>query len=170
MHYYIANALGDSVDDPSPEAMREMLDALDPNDDEHGAAWLSDEEGNSLEFNVDGTLVFSRENVGPRHIDGVTKDRTVKLWLTLSRGLLAELEGESWRPGLRSEEELARLRQRADEQQARLDRDFYDSLGLERPDKPCRRDGCSRGSVSQSVLCRVHHYESLRKLPSPFTH
>jgi hypothetical protein len=51
---------------------------------------------------------------------------------------------------------------------ARLDREFWELLGEERADKPCRREGCTRGSVEMSVLCRVHHFESIKKKPCPF--
>ena len=46
---------------------------------------------------------------------------------------------------------------------------FYDSLGPESPARQCRRDGCSRGAVEYSVLCRVHHFESI-KGRCPFDH
>lgn len=49
-----------------------------------------------------------------------------------------------------------------------VDRDFYDSLGDERSDVPCRTVGCSRGAVQLSVLCKVHHFEQVRRRPCPF--
>lgn len=51
-----------------------------------------------------------------------------------------------------------------------LDRKFYDSLGPERADVPCREPGCSRGAVAYSVLCRPHHFENIKRKVSPFTH
>lgn len=53
--------------------------------------------------------------------------------------------------------------------QARLDREFYDMLGTERSDVTCQRAGCQRGAVSLSALCRVHHFESIKGRPSPFS-
>ena len=50
------------------------------------------------------------------------------------------------------------------------DRKFYDSLGLERADVPCRKPGCTRGAVAYSVLCRPHHFESIKRKGSPFQH
>lgn len=50
----------------------------------------------------------------------------------------------------------------------RLDREFWDLLGDERPDKPCLKAGCDRGSVEMSALCRVHHFESIKNKPCPF--
>jgi hypothetical protein len=51
-----------------------------------------------------------------------------------------------------------------------LDRTFYDSLGAERAGIPCREPGCTRGSVEYSVLCRPHHFESVKRKASPFRH
>ena len=50
----------------------------------------------------------------------------------------------------------------------RLDREFYDTLGPERAEVPCREPGCTRGSVSYSVLCRPHHFASVKRKASPF--
>ena len=51
---------------------------------------------------------------------------------------------------------------------ARLDREFYDSLGPERPGTECRREGCSRGAVAFSAFCRIHQFENVKKKPCPF--
>ena len=56
----------------------------------------------------------------------------------------------------------------ADEIIARLDREFFDSLGAEREGTTCRREGCSRGAVAFSALCASHHFESIKKKPCPF--
>jgi hypothetical protein len=50
------------------------------------------------------------------------------------------------------------------------DLEFYDRLGVERPDKPCREPGCTRGSVLFSVLCRPHHFRSIKQKECPFVH
>ena len=52
---------------------------------------------------------------------------------------------------------------------ARLDREFYEKLGEERPGTKCKRDECTRGTVQFSVLCRPHHFESIKGKPSPYT-
>jgi hypothetical protein len=49
-----------------------------------------------------------------------------------------------------------------------IDRQFYDALGPEDATRPCKSPGCSRGSVRFSVLCRVHHFESVSPRPCPF--
>lgn len=56
----------------------------------------------------------------------------------------------------------------ADEIIARLDREFFDSLGPEREGTTCRRDDCSRGAVTFSAFCARHHFENIKKKPCPF--
>jgi hypothetical protein len=56
----------------------------------------------------------------------------------------------------------------AEEILQRLDREFCDKLGHEDSTKQCRREDCSRGTVKFSVLCRRHHFESIRGRPYPF--
>lgn len=55
-----------------------------------------------------------------------------------------------------------------DETKRMLDRAFFDELGEERRDVPCRSEGCARGAVPLSVFCRVHHFEMIKKRPCPF--
>jgi len=56
-----------------------------------------------------------------------------------------------------------------EETQLRMDREFYDRLGSERPDVPCREAGCARGAVRLSVFCKVHHFQQVQRRPCPFT-
>lgn len=56
-----------------------------------------------------------------------------------------------------------------EETKLKLDRDFFDQLGPEREDVPCRAKGCEKGAVDLSVFCRRHHFEMIRKYPCPFT-
>jgi len=53
--------------------------------------------------------------------------------------------------------------------QLSLDREFYEMLGSERADQQCRHEGCLRGAISHSVLCKKHHFESIRGRTCPFT-
>ncbi|MFZ6686766.1 DUF7716 domain-containing protein [Undibacterium sp. SXout11W] len=50
-----------------------------------------------------------------------------------------------------------------------FDRKFYDELGEENISNPCRIQDCGRGAIQYSVFCRVHHFESIRKKPCPFS-
>ena len=47
---------------------------------------------------------------------------------------------------------------------------LYESLGSEDESKPCRADGCNRGSVRFGVFCRTHHCENVLRYPCPLTH
>lgn len=172
MSYFVANAWGDSVHSPTSDEMQRFLDGIDPADEEHGAAWITDDLGNTLELNGDGTLVFDRDDFAPRHMPGVSSGRALVLWSLLARGLVDELEREPWQAGSRPSvpPEEAERRQCATAQwQLDEDRRFYDSLGPEEGSSACRRDGCTRRSISNSVLCRVHHFQSIRGRPCPFT-
>jgi hypothetical protein len=55
-----------------------------------------------------------------------------------------------------------------EEAKKKLDREFFESLGEERSGVACRIEGCSRGAIHQSVLCRIHHYEMIKKESCPF--
>lgn len=169
MTFYVANGLGDHLDDPSEEEMRQFLNAVDTSDEEHGAAWLSTEASYTLEWS-DAVLVFTGPgfDAPSRHMRKVPRERALELWGALARGDVAAVERCDWRPGNGYVPDPAR-----DEKmrawQLQEDRKFYDLLGSERADVPCRTEGCKRGAVELSVLCRVHHFESVRKRPSPFT-
>jgi hypothetical protein len=173
MSYHLANGLGDSIDSPTPAEMREFLDNVDFSDHEHGAAWLTDDDDNSLEYSGSGTLVFSRGDLAPRHMVGVETDRLIALWIRLAEGRLPELESEPWQPGSHPPlppGELERRQREMAEGQWRQDLEFYDALGPERADTACRNDGCPRGRIAQSAFCRVHHFESVTGRACPFQH
>ena len=51
---------------------------------------------------------------------------------------------------------------------ARLDFEFFDSLGHEREGTTCRREECPRGTVVFSMFCARHHFENIKKKPCPF--
>jgi len=50
-----------------------------------------------------------------------------------------------------------------------LDRQAYTALGPELPGTRCERDGCPRGTIADSTLCKPHHFESIKGRPSPFS-
>ena len=170
MSFHVANGFGRSLDSPTENEMRAFLDELDISDEEHGAAWLSTEHGLTLEWSGDGRLVF--DNVtgherGVRHLVGVSRERALDLWIALAAGDLSTVEAQPWGPGngfAMTPEREAKLRDAL----VRMDRDFYDSLGEERSDARCHGPGCARGAIVHSVLCRPHHFESVKKRPSPF--
>jgi hypothetical protein len=150
--------------------MRLVLERLDPRDEEHGAAWLSTDDGDSLEYEVGGNLCFTRAD-SDRHLPQVSTEKVLELWGALARGELDRLEEEPWqvgpRPPLTIEQEEARRRKLAAAQLA-SDRQFYDLLGPERASIPCRDAACTRGCVPLSVFCRRHHFESIFGRRCPF--
>jgi hypothetical protein len=168
MGIYVANGLGDHIDDPCVDEMRAFLDDVDETDEEHGAAWLSTDDGYSLEWSAFG-LSFARpeQDDRTRHMRGVSRERALELWIALAEGRLDEVERCAWRPQseiVPDPEHQAKVRA----WQLELDRKFYDRLGEERVDVPCRADRCERGAVQFSVFCRKHHFESVQKRASPF--
>ena len=45
---------------------------------------------------------------------------------------------------------------------------FYEMLGPEDSTRPCKREGCSRGAIRNSVFCRRHHFEMIKRRVCPF--
>jgi hypothetical protein len=171
MAVVLADGLGHSIDEPSAEQMREVLEDLDPDDVEHAAAWLSDEAGNTLEWNIDGRLVYDKQSLPPRHMLEVAPDTVIEFWHLLANGAIAELERQAWEPGAypaTPAEEVERRSKERTQQQLADDRAFFESLGAERADVQCRHQHCGRGAVAQSIFCRVHHFEHIRRRPCPF--
>lgn len=56
-----------------------------------------------------------------------------------------------------------------EETKLKLDREFFESLGLERFDVSCKSEGCMKGAIQHSVFCRKHHFEMVKKEKCPFT-
>lgn len=170
MAFYICSGYGESADSPTAETMRRFLADLDPADEEHGAVWVSDDDDNAIEYDVGGSLVFTRSN-DTRHLSRVSVRRVVDLWQKLAAGRFDELEAEPWQPGPRppvsAEEHDARQRMIVEAQMSQ-DRAFYAALGDERPTVPCRANACTRGSIRFSVFCRQHHFENVKGRPCPF--
>lgn len=55
-----------------------------------------------------------------------------------------------------------------EETKMELDKEFFEGLGPERLDVPCRTEGCTKGAVQYSVFCRRHHFEMVKKELCPF--
>lgn len=105
-------------------------------------------------------------------IDVETVDASIKWADRLSGGADDNAAAEVIRYYIRFDawpEELGQGDPPPPEEAMRLsDRKFYDDLGEERPDQPCKVEGCTRGSVNYSVRCRTHHFEMVKNKPCPF--
>jgi len=104
--------------------------------------------------------------------DDVSRERVVQWWRELSKGNLDAIEREPWLPGYPASDadDLTAAGQAAALQSLDSPRAFYDELGEERADRPCKIPGCNRGSVKFRVYCRPHHYEHVRHDSCPFDH
>ena len=100
MSYHVQRRWGDSDDDPSVEKMGEALAELEVEDIEHPDVALIQKSGWCLGAYPSGLLVWEHLNSGePRHMRGVSRDRVLEMWQWLSRGDLAKVDGEDWKPG-----------------------------------------------------------------------
>ena len=160
---YVQNGMGDSLESPTVDDLERFLAELDPEDLEHGAAWIEHERGHTLEYSVDGRLVYNHPTRAPRHLTDVTKARALELWLALIEGRLSTLEALPWKRGSIDAETAARYAEEAAIARSEADRRFYESLGPELPGEPCRHPGCPRDRIELSVLCRDHHFENLKE-------
>src|SRR6185503_2840238 len=52
----------------------------------------------------------------------------------------------------------------------RRDRQFYEQLGPEDLSRPCKKEGCRRGAIRNSIFCKRHHFEMIERRECPFDH
>jgi len=55
-----------------------------------------------------------------------------------------------------------------EETQRKMDLEFYEKLGPEDLTRPCKREGCNRGAIRNSVMCKRHHFEMIKHRNCPF--
>ncbi|MGV3661957.1 MAG: hypothetical protein ACO1TE_17365 [Prosthecobacter sp.] len=176
MSFYAIERWGESEDLPSEERMRGLLATLDIPDPEHPDVSLSHEDGWTLSFHEGGLAVWENvENLDlePRHMSDVSREDALRWWLMLSKGDMESIERLPWKQGHRppmSDEEREKRQREVAAFMLASSRSFYDSLGPENPAKLCRHEGCTRGTVRFSVLCRPHHYENVYHQTCPFQH
>jgi hypothetical protein len=175
MSCFLERRWGGSTEDPTVDQMRSALDELETDDDEHPDTWLTHDSGWTLTAYQTGVLIWGNdeEKVGLRHLPEVPRARILELWQLLARGDIAAVEREGWLAGGHPPLPIERLTAQQQAVAAALvaeHRAFYDSLGEERRDARCRREGCARGTVRFSTLCRPHHFENVRAVACPFSH
>lgn len=163
----MANGLGASLHDPSPAQMRTFLSALDPTDLEQGAAWLSTDDENSIEWNVDGRTVWSAPGQPVQHQLNVSVAEVVRLWCALAAGDLNAISRERWEPG-NGWVETPEWRESMRIYERELDEQYWNALTRNDPTRRCEHPGCSRLQLLTSKLCRAHQFEAGRGKPCPF--
>lgn len=176
MSYHISHRAGDDEDEAPLDSLSALYDELEHEDEEHPDVSLTHDSEWTLAAFGGGLLIW--ENAGAiedeaRHMKGVPKEKVLELWRKLAQGKIEEINEEPWLPGCgppMSDEERVLLQRQNEEFVLAQDKLFYESLGAERSEVPCREDGCKRGAISLSVLCRVHHFESIWHKRSPFSY
>ena len=173
LSFNVQTRWGDSEDNPSEARMRAILAELDRPDREHPDTWLTYDDGWTIAISERGVATWDNlaADSKPRYRENVSHDEALRLWLLLSRGEFDEIERQDWKDGYGppiTMEEKERHTREVSEITLKMHRDFYETLGPEDTKNPCRHPGCTRGSVKYSVLCRPHHFESIRKTPCPF--
>jgi hypothetical protein len=104
MSYYIVDRMGggeDEDDNPSVDRMRFHLNSLDPEDEEHGSVRLVHRESRwGLEYFGDRLILENTTMLDShRHLIGVSTQKALELWMTLSEGKIDEVMQEPWKPG-----------------------------------------------------------------------
>jgi hypothetical protein len=175
MSFFVETRWGGSETAPSIGRMRQILKELAQKDPEHPDVWLTHESGWTLSVSETGLVVWDNLEANdnkPRHMVGVDRERALWMWIQLSRGDLGSIEKLSWAPGQSppiDSKERERLIEEAARHTLAWHRSFYEGLGAERADQPCKHAGCHRGTIEQSLLCRVHHFENVMRCSCPFS-
>jgi hypothetical protein len=168
MSFVVVDRMGSDEEDASRERLATILGELDKHDPYHPDAWLTHESGWTLTAHECGVLIWHHDESAPtpRHLAGLPRTEILVLWLALAEGRIEDVEHRPWRPG--NGIPSSWYEERAAIARA-VDREFYDSLGAERPGTTCASPGCARGTVRMSLFCRQHQFENVRRRPCPFT-
>jgi hypothetical protein len=102
MSYSATDRWGCVEKNPSMERLRELLQSLEIEDDEHPDVSLKHETEWCLSAYPGGLLVWENIEVdegNARHMKRVSREKVLNLWLALAQGDLAAIEVEPWLPG-----------------------------------------------------------------------
>jgi len=104
LSYQIVDGFGDGIDNPSIEQMRQFLQRLNIDDEEHNEVWLThDQTSWTLSCFPSSKVVFYRISdeyeYKPRHLENISRDKMLELWQKLANGQFEDLEKESWKFG-----------------------------------------------------------------------
>lgn len=171
--FHVETRWGGSEECPPSDRLRALIAELSVRDEEHPDTWMIHQDsGWSLRLDEDHFAYLENpecETIG--HLTDVSADTALTLWTGFAAGGPDAVDEFKWKQGPRpvSERETVERAERARQALLRLDRDFYDQLGPELSDATCRVQGCTRGRIRYSVLCKAHHFEQLRGRPCPFS-
>jgi hypothetical protein len=96
---------GGDESNPPVERLREILQELDiePEDDEHPDVGLKHETEWCLSAFPSGLLIWGNleddSEDADRHMEGVSRQKVLELWLKLAAGDIAAVDAEPWLPG-----------------------------------------------------------------------
>ena len=101
MTYFVSTRWGGDERDVSTERMREILSELDTVDLEHPSVSLTHETEWSLGVFSDGLVIWENVegNGDPCHMNHVSRDQVLDLWMKLSDGKITEVAAEPWLTG-----------------------------------------------------------------------
>src|SRR4029078_8456855 len=101
MSFWIAHRYRGDERDPSLDLLSALYDELQTEDEEHPSVALCHESEWCLSVYRGGLLIWENvedPDIEPRHIDAVSKEHTIALWIKLSQGDIAAIDQEPWLP------------------------------------------------------------------------
>jgi len=100
MTFHATSRWGNSIHEPNKKQLRDLLGELDKNDIEHVNVSVTHESEWCLGAFPSGLLVWENlENGEPKHMNLVSRDQVLSLWLMLAAGSVLEIEALPWLPG-----------------------------------------------------------------------
>lgn len=89
---YLEMRWGGGPENPTPEELRAALIELDAPDEEHPNAWLTDQDGWTVDVYESGLVIFSDADYKASvERKGVTREDAYELWLLLQQGNREEI-------------------------------------------------------------------------------
>ena len=100
MSYWAYDRMGETLQKPSVDRMRELLASLDFQDEEHPGVSLNHESGWGLGAFGGGLLVWENvEQDNAQHMKSVPREKMLELWHKLAQGDIEVVDGEAWVAG-----------------------------------------------------------------------
>lgn len=101
MVYWVNHLMGNADQNVPLDSLAMLYDELAEADGEHTDVSLTHESEWCLSAFASGLVVW--ESVSgegePKHMKGMSKEKTIALWILLASGNLSEIDQELWMPG-----------------------------------------------------------------------